>query len=258
MITPSLNQATFIERTIQSVISQQGDFDLEYLVFDGASTDGTLEILSRYEDRLMLRTGKDDGQADAVNKGLATASGDILAWVNSDDVLLPGAIAEVVAAFRDRPDIQWVHGRCLIVDEFDRPIRRALSAYKDFRCRRHRLSALLIENYVSQMTVFWKRELLATAGGLDIGLKYAFDYELWLRFAKLSAPHFIDRQLAAFRWYTGSKSGSSFVRQFEEDYAVFLRHAPRSRFLRLRKRLRTSMIVSAYRLFATFARRGSQ
>src|SRR6202000_3209426 len=105
-------------------LSQSGDFELDYRVIDGASTDGTIEILKRYGDRIAWTSERDKGQVDAINKGLASATGDIVGWLNSDDVLLPGALSRVVAAFTDHPEREWVHGRCVIIDEDDRVVRR--------------------------------------------------------------------------------------------------------------------------------------
>jgi len=248
IVTPSLGQAAFVERTVESVLAQRGDFDLEYLVQDGGSADGTLAVLDRYRDRISLVVERDAGQADAVNRALRRARGDILGWVNSDDLLRPGAVQAAVEAFRAHPDALWLHGRCDIVDEEDRPIRRLVAAYKDFRSRRHRLDRLLVENYVSQMTVFWRRPLLERVGLLDPSLRYTFDYDLWLRFAAVAPPLYLPRTLAAFRWHAASKSGSSFEAQFAEDHRVFLRHAPDAPLLRLRKRLRTGQILAVYRL----------
>ena len=251
IVTPSLDQGAFVERTLESVLSQQGDFDLEYLVQDGGSSDGTLEILERHKDRISLVVERDSGQADAVNRALRRARGEIVGWVNSDDLLRPGAVQAVVEAFRAAPSALWLHGRCDIVDEDDRPIRRPVAAYKDHRARRHRMDRLLVENYVSQMTVFWRRSLQDRVGLLDPSLRYTFDYDLWLRFAAVAPPLYLTRTLAAFRWHTTSKSGSSFEAQFAEDWEVFLRHAPDERWLRLRKRLRTAQILAVYRLLRT-------
>ncbi len=248
LVTPSLDQSVFIERTIRSVLDQEGDFDLEYLVFDGGSTDGTLDVLRRWEGRLRLVVEPDRGQSDAVNKGLRAATGDLVGWLNSDDLLYPGALARVADAFRARPELVWLHGRCEIVDEHDRPIRRWVSAYKDFRCRRYSRRSLLVENYVSQMTVFWRRSAMERIGYLDESMRYSFDYEYWLRLSALGDPLYLPERIAAFRWYTTSKSGSSFQRQFEEDQEAFRRHAPPGALLRAHKRLRTAQIVGAYRL----------
>jgi glycosyltransferase involved in cell wall biosynthesis len=247
VVTPSLNQVAFAERAVRSVLDQEGDFDLEYLVYDGGSTDGTLDVLRRHVPRLTLHVEPDTGQANAVNKGLRAATGDVVGWLNSDDVLYPGALAAVADAFRSRPDVLWLHGGCEIVDAQDRPIRRWITAYKEFRCRRYSRRALLVENFVSQMTVFWRRSAMERIGLLDESLRFSFDYEYWLRLSALGDPLYLPRRLAAFRWYTTSKSGSSFERQFREDREAFERHAPPVALLRWHKRVRTAQIVAAYR-----------
>ncbi len=248
IVTPSLNQGAVVERAVGSVLGQEGDFELEYLVFDGGSTDGAVEVLRRYERRLRLVVERDTGQANAVNKGLRAATGDIVGWLNSDDLLYPGALARVAEAFRARPELVWLHGRCEIVDERDQPIRRWVSAYKDFRCRHYSRRSLLVENYVSQMTVFWRRSAMERVGYLDESMRYSFDYEYWLRLSELGDPLYLDDRIAAFRWYASSKSGSSFERQFREDEDAFRRHAPPGALLRAHKKLRTAQILGAYRL----------
>ena len=199
LITPSYNQAQFIERAIASVLCQTGPFDLEYLVFDGGSDDGTLEILHQYHDRLSWQSAPDQGQIDAINKGLRRATGEVVGWLNSDDVLAPGALAKVAEVFTRRPEVEWVHGRCDIIAPDDRMIRPWISAYKHWRCGRYSYARLLTENFISQMTVFWRRRLLDETGLLDTSLSLAFDYDLWLRFGKRSDPFYIPERLASFR-----------------------------------------------------------
>lgn len=255
IVTPSFNHARFIERTIDSVISQRGDFELDYRVHDGGSTDGTLEILRRYESRLRWTSERDGGQVDAINKGLRAAEGDIVGWINSDDVLLPGALARVAAAFDANPSVDWVHGRCEIIDVDDKPMRRWISAYKHFRARRHTLENLLTENYVSQMTAFWRRRVHAEVGYLDESLPLAFDYDFWLRLARRGAPVYLDDRLACFRWYETSKSGASFKQQAREDLLLASRHAPGGRPLVLwRKRAKLAGAVAVYQLLAAWSK----
>jgi glycosyltransferase involved in cell wall biosynthesis len=256
VVTPTLNQSRFIERTLRSVLDQRGAFELEYLVQDGGSTDGTLELLRRHQGELDWRSERDAGQADAVNQALRRATGDVVGWVNSDDLLRPGALARVARAFEEHPRAVWLHGGCDIVDEDDRPIRRWIARYKEFRCRRYSRRSLLLENFVSQMTVFWRREAMDAAGYLDPSLHLSFDYEYWLRLARLGDPLYLPEPLAAFRWYRTSKSGANFVRQMlGEDQEVFRRHAPpEDRWLRIRKRLRSTEIVVAYRLLRLLGR----
>jgi glycosyltransferase involved in cell wall biosynthesis len=254
MVTPSLNQRAFVERAVRSVLDQQGDFELEYLVYDAGSTDGTLDVLRRYEQGIRLVVEPDTGQPNAINKGLRAATGDVVGWLNSDDLLYPGALERVARAFRNRPDLLWLHGGCEIVDEQDRPIRRWVTAYKDRRCRRYSRRSLLVENFVSQMTVFWRRAAIGRIGLLDEGMHLSFDYEYWLRLAGLGDPVYLPERIAAFRWYTSSKSGSSFEAQSREEWEAFLRHAPKDRWLRLQKRLRLAQIQVAYRTMRAVGR----
>lgn len=257
IITPSFNQARFIERTVRSIVEQAGEFDLEYLVLDGGSTDGTQEILRRYEDLLTWVSTPDNGQVDAINNGLRAATGDIVGWVNSDDVLMPGALARVAFAFAAHPEVEWVHGRCEIIDIRDRPIRPWISAYKDYRARRHSFENLLSENYVSQMTAFWRRGVHAEIGYLDVSLKLAFDYEFWLRLARRGAPIYVEDRVACFRWYETSKSGANYKSQFAEDMAIAERYAGFAGAGSLwRKRLKSSAIVTIYKLMSNLRRPG--
>jgi GT2 family glycosyltransferase len=130
----------------------------------------------------------------------------------------------------------------------DREIRAWISAYKDRCARRYTFDRLVGENFVSQMTVFWRRRLLDEVGVLDPELKLAFDYDLWLRLAKRSAPLYIGERQASLRWYETTKSGSSFIEQFREDYEVARRNAPDRRHALFVKRLKSLRIVTAYRL----------
>jgi glycosyltransferase involved in cell wall biosynthesis len=250
IITPSFNQGRFIERTITSVLDQRGDFELEYIVFDGGSTDNTLDILREYEGRIDWKSEPDTGQIDAINKGFRRATGDIVGWINSDDLLQPGALALVKQVFENDLNLQWVHGRCDIIDEHDRVIRNVISAYKHWCAGRYSYSRLLRENFISQMTVFWRRSLFDKVGLLDAELSLAFDYDLWLRFGKISDPLYLKDRLACFRWYQTSKSGSNYQKQFKENYRVAEKHAPAQRWMLFVKRLRAACFVTGYKIMS--------
>jgi glycosyltransferase involved in cell wall biosynthesis len=249
IVTPSFNQGAYIRRTIDSVLSQQGDFELEYRVIDGGSTDDTLDILKSYGDQLSWISERDNGQVDAINKGLSTATGDIVGWLNSDDLLQPNALARVAETFAAQPDAIWVHGRCSIIDEHDAEVRRWVSAYKHFRSRRHSFENLLTENYISQMTAFWRREAHDEVGYLDGGVRLAFDYDFFLRLAQLGDPIFIDEPIACFRWYARSKSGSGFVEQMRETNELARRYRSNP-WTRVRARLKKIGIINVYRALA--------
>lgn len=250
IVTPSYNQAQFLERTVRSVLDQQGDFELEYLVHDGGSTDGSLDILRRYEARLDWRSERDKGQIDAINRGLRRTTGDIVGWLNSDDVLLPGALQRVSEVFRRRPETEWLHGECEIIDSNDRPMRRWVAAYKNWCARRYSYAQLVTENFISQMTVFWRRGLLDTVGYLDPAHPLAFDYDYWLRLGQVADPVFIPEPIACFRWYTTSKSGAGFLDQLRQEYQIAVQHAPRRWDLHLRKRWKHARTRTIYRVLA--------
>jgi glycosyltransferase involved in cell wall biosynthesis len=254
IVTPSFNQGRFIRRTIDSVLGQAGAFDLDYLVVDGGSTDETLDVLRSYGPRVRWTSEPDRGQSDAINKGFGAVTGDVLGWLNSDDVLMPGALDRVARTFAADPTCAWLHGRCEIIDEHDRPVRRWVSLYKHLRARRHSLDNLLTENYISQMTVFWRRSAMDATGPLDLSLSYAFDYDLWLRLARLGPPRYLDDPIACFRWYETSKSGARYREQFREDEAVAARHAGSRPFILARKRAKNLAIVGIYRLLAAARR----
>lgn len=257
LVTPSFNQAQYIAKTIDSVLTQRGEFELEYRVIDGGSTDGTLDILRGYGGRLEWQSEADRGQVDAINKGLKAMTGDVVGWLNSDDVLLPGALARVAAAFEQGPKTEWVHGRCTIIDADDREVRRWISVYKDYRSRHHTFENFLTENYVSQMTAFWRRRVHEEIGYLDPKIRFAFDYDFFVRLAARSEPVYIPEPVGCFRWYETSKSGGGFVTQMEETAQIGARHHKATSWTRIRGWAKKVAIINIYRSLAIARRFGS-
>lgn len=176
IITPSLNQGKFIERTILSVLSQDYP-DLEYIVIDGGSRDNTLEILNKYDDRIKWISESDRGQADAVNKGLKLAKGEILGWLNSDDTYNPGAVRKAVEQFMRDPHIIMVYGDALFIDRDDRVAGKYPT--EDFS-----LARLHDTCFICQPAVFFKQEVIKTIGTLDTCLQTCMDYDYWIRVGK--------------------------------------------------------------------------
>ena len=224
VVTPSLNQGEFIERTIRSVLSQDGDFELDYIIVDGGSSDGALDIVKQYEGRLTLISGRDRGQSDAINKGFDMASGDILAWLNSDDTYEPGALSEVAERYRGH-EFAWCFGNCRNIDENDREIRRPITRYKMFESRRYSFKRLLSKDFTSQPAVFFTKRVFRETGPLDLHLEYTMDYDYWLRIGKRYSPLYIDRFLANFRWHERSKNAENYRKSAHEAYLVAKRHA---------------------------------
>ena len=224
IITPSLNQGEFIERTILSVLNQKGAFDLEYIIVDGGSEDDSLSIIRKYEDRLRWVSEKDRGQSDAINKGFQIASGDILAWLNSDDTYASGALAAVVKAYRERP-FMWCFGNCRNIDENDREIRKLITKYKIFESKRYSYKRLLSKDFISQPAVFFTRNVYQEMGPLDLNCHYSMDYDYWLRIGKKYSPVYINKFLANFRWQRGSKNSENYKQAAFETYLTARKHA---------------------------------
>jgi len=216
IITPSWNQAPFVERTIKSVLDQNYT-NLEYIIQDGASTDETTQILEKY--RLQLRhveSCQDNGQAHAINLGFRHASGDIMVWLNSDDLLLPGAVAYIVKFFLDHPEVDVVYGHRIVINEDEKEIGRWILPPHDDK-------VLLWADYIPQETIFWRRRIWERAGGyLDESYHFALDWELLLRFREAGAsfvrlPHF----LAAFRVHDRQKTSKELEKRgFQEMYRL--------------------------------------
>jgi glycosyltransferase involved in cell wall biosynthesis len=250
IVTPSFNGRRYLGQTSRSILTQAGDFDLEWVVVDGGSTDGTAEFLRSLDadPRVRWTSEKDRGQSDAINKGMATAAGDVVAWLNADDLYTPGALGAVATAFAENPGAQWLTGRCEIIDAEGRVIRPSVTRYKERSLRRYAYRALLRENFISQPAVFWRRDFGARVGSLDESLHYTMDYDLWLRMGRAAPPLFLDRVLAQFRLHETSKTGQVNREQFDEQYRVAGRYFGDDRASRWVHRLNVEKIVWAYRV----------
>lgn len=249
IVTPSLNQCRFLQRTLASILNQQGDFALESIVIDGGSTDGTIEYLQGIDDpRLVWVSESDRGQSNAINKALTRTSGEIVGWLNSDDLYVPDALRIVATAFEAHPQAQWLIGGCDIIDSDDRPIRPWITRYKNFSRRRYSHRKLLRENFISQPAVFWRSDFGRRVGGLDESLHWTMDYDLWLRMGRASSPLILPQTLSQFRIHDTSKSGQVDRRQFDEGYEVARRYGGRDALSLWLHQLNVEKIVLAYRL----------
>lgn len=215
IITPCFNAAATIEETLASVRGQNYP-RLEHVVVDGASTDGTVEILER-SDGIKWISEPDNGMTDALNKGLRMATGDVVGELNADDVYEPGALLAVGEAMAAHPEAEWLTGHCRIIDERGREIRRFVTAYKSFFLRRYSLPLFLTQNFVSTPATFFRRETALEVGAFNEAYKNSMDYDMWLRLARRGDPVVLDRELASFRFLESSVSVSvGFENQFRE------------------------------------------
>ncbi|MGI6496056.1 MAG: glycosyltransferase family 2 protein [Kiritimatiellia bacterium] len=223
IVTPNFNGATHLEECLESVRAQACDgVEVEHIVMDGGSDDGSLDILARRRDSLAFVASEPDrGPADAINKGFARSTGDVLAWLNADDLYRPGALSRVAACFRRHPDLATCFGRCDIIDADGAPIRTAISRFKHawypFACR----FTIQMLNYVSQPALFLRRETVEASGPLRLDLRAAWDYEFLLRAWRQGPVRALGgAPLSAFRWTPGSISGANYHRQFDEELAA--------------------------------------
>jgi glycosyltransferase involved in cell wall biosynthesis len=230
IITPNWNGDRYLEQTLRSVVSQRAQgAEVEFIVVDGQSTDGSAGILARYrKDIDVLICEPDHGPASAINKGLQRATGDVIGWLNADDTYRPGALERVTRMMESQPRRALCFGHCLIVNEAGSEIRNGITRFKELffplSCR------FMIQciNYVSQPAMFFRRGAMEKAGPLREDLKCAWDYEFLLRLwrqggaARIPGP-----PLAAFRWHEASISGRLFRRQFKEEWDAAVADAGR-------------------------------
>lgn len=199
IITPSYNQARYLEQTIQSVLRQ--DYPrIEYIVMDGASSDGSVEIIKKYAGQLTYWESQQDmGQADAINKGFARATGDIVAWLNSDDYYLPGTVSKAVQVFEENPDAVLIYGNMLAVDENG-------ATFNTLTYRPLTFEDLLCFHIIGQPAVFMRRSALQKTKGLDPTFHFLLDHLLWIQIAKQGKILHVDQTWSAARYHAEAKN----------------------------------------------------
>ncbi len=233
IVTPSYNQGPFLAETIESVISQEGDFSIDYIIIDGGSRDGSVEIIKQYDTR--LKSGEwsvncqgitfrwvseeDTGQTNALMKGFSRATGSIFAWLNSDDTYLPGALQSAAAFFRVHPDIGLMYGEARYSDATGTTIGR-------YRTEAFDLEKLASANIICQPSAFFRREAFKAVGGLDEALDFVMDYDLWIRIGRCFPCRYIPCLLATYRLHETSKTidNATLVKNAEESLAVTIKH----------------------------------
>jgi glycosyltransferase involved in cell wall biosynthesis len=218
IVTPSFNQARFLEETIQSVLMQSYPH-IEYIVMDGGSTDGSVDVIKKYAGRIVSWVSESDqGQTDAINKGFNRAQGGILAWINSDDTYNPNAVGQAVEFLLEHPDVAMVYADCNYINEPGEVIGKFASRQTDY--------AKLRRGYVHipQQTMFFRAKYWQEFGPLDPTFYFAMDYDLWVRIAKHAPLHYLPgRTWANFRIHTSSKTNVNDERGWQEMLRVHYR-----------------------------------
>ena len=230
VVTPSYNQGEFIEETIRSVLLQ-GYPNLEYIIIDGGSTDGSVEIIRKYEPWLAYWVSEPDaGMYDAINKGFARATGDIMAWSNTDDVYLPHALRTMGTVFEELPEVEWLTSLWKVQwDENSREINRykvkGFSRKAFYRGRNLLGSNKYASFMIQQQSTSWRKTLWKRAGGrVDDGLDLAGDFELWARFFKFADLYALDKPLGVFRFQPDQKTATQsqeYLREAEEAFKFY-------------------------------------
>jgi len=214
IVTPSYNQGQFIERTLQSVASQTGA-EIEHVVFDGGSTDNTVEVLKNFSPPVRWVSKKDKGQTDAVNQGIRATDGEIIGWLNSDDIYYPGAIARIVEYFAQHPEVDVVYGMADHIDLDDKAFESYPTEPWDFK----RLQETC---FICQPALFFRRRVIEQHGLLDESLNYCMDYEYWLRLGKAGVRFaYLEEKLAGSRLYEDNKTLGSRVKVHKEINDMF-------------------------------------
>lgn len=209
IVTPSFNQGSFIEETIRSVLTQNIAM-LDYHIIDGGSNDATVSILQKYTQQLHWVSEKDDGQADAVNKGIQKSTGEIIGWLNSDDIYFPDTVNKVLQYFAAHPEVDLIYGNAWQID-------RDSNVIEKYPTEPWSLSRLKVQCFISQPAVFFRRRVIEKYGLLDKRLQFCMDYEYWLRLALKGATiAHLPEYLAGTRIYAETKSSRFFLQAHVE------------------------------------------
>lgn len=221
IVTPSFNQGGFIRATIESVLSQDYP-NIEYLVMDGGSTDETASVVSEYSSRLTFISEKDRGQSDAINKGFRMGRGAVMAWLNSDDIYLPGAVSAAVEAFKNKPDAGAVYGEGYQMDRDDRERRRFPCTQKPDLWRLVHLS-----DYILQQSTYFRKDVLEDVGYVDESLHYVMDWDLLIRIGLRYPLAYIPQYMGCIREYPEAKTFAGGERRIDEIRTILHRHTGR-------------------------------
>lgn len=256
IVTPSYNQAHFIQETIDSVRSQQGNFAVRYCVMDGGSNDGTKELLKKLPQATHRVSEKDRGQTDAINKGIQHFQGmkdldpdqTIFAYINSDDYYLPGVFQNVVERFSADPACNWLVGDAVIIDARGKEIQQPVRLYKRVWRQLFSRFVLTVLNPLPQPSTFIRWSAVQRVGLFNEDLRYVMDYEYWLRLYQAGyQPTMMNTAFSAFRIHGDSKGGSQYVKQFAQELDI-ARHYTKNPLAIWLHQLHNWAIIQSYKV----------
>ncbi len=225
IIMPSFNQGQFLETSIHSVLEQDYP-NIEYILVDGGSKDNSVEIIKKYQDHLAWWVSeKDKGHADALNKGFSHATGEILAWLNSDDIYFPNAVSEAVSILTSHPEVGMVYGDADLIDDSGETVGKFASKQTSYR------QMLRGSVHIPQATTFIRAEVWRQVGPLDLSLFFSFDYDLWVKIAKVSKVLYVPKRWAKFRIHSAGTTIVNDDRCYPDMLRVLERESGRSSWL---------------------------
>lgn len=234
IVIPSYNKVKYIQETLESIVSQRYP-NLEVIIQDGGSTDGTLEIIKKYAKKypkiISWVSKKDKGQVDAINRGLRKARGNIVTYINADDVYENGALLAVGAYYRKSPGTLWLAGKGDIINGKGEQVSPLVTKYKNLLLRFNWYLLLLVVNYLNQPAVFLSENAYKKYGPFSGTKDYVMEYDLWLKLGKIQMPSVLKNHLASFRLTMSSISSTEFKKLLSRDFSVVRRYTKNSLIL---------------------------
>jgi glycosyltransferase involved in cell wall biosynthesis len=245
IITPSYNQAKYLEQTIQSVLTQ--DYaKIEYIVIDGGSNDGSFEIIKKYQDKLAYWVSeKDNGQAEAINKGFAKATGEIVAWLNSDDYYLSETITKVVKVFEENPEVVLVYGNMLAVDENGK-------TFNTLNYKQLSLEDLICFQIIGQPAVFFRRSALYKTNGLNLNFHFLLDHLFWIELAQYGKMLHVNQTWSAARYHAEAKNRAKAAEFGQEAFRILSLVEQDKNLSTIFEKIKNRAIASAHRVDARY------
>lgn len=245
IITPSYNQAKYLEQTITSVLNQDYK-DLEYIIIDGDSNDGSVEIIKKYQDKFSYWVSeKDNGQAEAINKGFTKSRGEIIAWINSDDYYLPNTISSAVKTFEENPNVVLIYGNMLAVDENGK-------TFNTLNYKQLTLEDLICFQIIGQPAVFFRRSVLQKTNGLNLNFHFLLDHLFWIELAKHGKILHVNQTWSAARYHEEAKNRAK-AAEFGLEAFQILKFVEQDKNLApIFERVKDRAIASAHRVDARY------
>ncbi len=238
VVIPSYNKVEYIQETLDSIVSQSYP-NLEVIIQDGGSIDGTIEIIKKYAKKypeiIQWESKKDRGQTDAINKGLKKAAGEILTFINADDVYERGALNKVSKYFGKHPDTLWLAGKGRLIDENGREKSKWVTTYKNILLKLNRHVLLLMVNYLEQPSVFLSRKAYKRHGLFTGTREYVMEYDLWLKLGEAEMPKVLNSYLSSFRLSKGNISTTQYDGVLKTDLEIVKKYTANKILLFLHK-----------------------